>query len=66
MSKVDPEHIFERSDSIMSKPVLGIDVAKKKLDVALLFDQKSLARKFDNSPNGFKLLQGWLLSLHFE
>lgn len=50
----------------MSKAILGIDVAKKKLDVALRFDQKTLVRKFDNSPNGFKLLQGWLMSLHFE
>ena len=50
----------------MSKAILGIDVAKKKLDVALMFDQKTLVRKFDNSPNGFKLLQGWLMSLHFE
>jgi transposase len=49
----------------MSNAVLGIDVAKKKLDVALIFDQKTLTRKFDNSPNGFKLLHGWLLSLHF-
>lgn len=50
----------------MSKAILGIDVAKKKLDVALRFDQKILVRKFDNSPKGFKLLQGWLMSLHFE
>jgi len=50
----------------MSNAVLGIDVAKKKLDVALMFDQKTLTRKFDNSPNGFKLLQGWLKSLHIE
>jgi transposase len=50
----------------MSKSVLGIDVAKKKLDVALMFDGKTLTRKFDNSPNGFKLLQGWLASLHIE
>lgn len=50
----------------MSKAILGIDVAKKKMDVALMFDQKTLVRKFDNSPNGFKLLQGWLMSLHFE
>lgn len=51
---------------MMSKSVLGIDVAKKKLDVALMFDGKTLTRKFDNSPNGFKLLQGWLASLHIE
>lgn len=50
----------------MSKVILGIDVAKKKLDVALMFDQKTLTRKFDNSPKGLKLLQGWLASLHIE
>jgi transposase len=48
----------------MSEAILGIDVAKKKLDVALMFDGKTFTRKFDNSPKGFKLLQGWLLSLH--
>lgn len=50
----------------MSKVVLGIDVAKKKLDVALMFNGKTLGRKFDNSMKGFKLLQGWLMSLHIE
>src|SRR5258708_18155891 len=68
MNKVGQEQHFQgfKERSIMSKAVLGIDVAKKKLDVALMFDQKTLTRKFDNSPNGFKLLHGWLLSLHFE
>ena len=50
----------------MSKAVLGIDVAKLKLDVALMFDGKTLPRKFDNSPSGHKLLHGWLMSLRFE
>ena len=50
----------------MSKAVLGIDVGKRKLDVALMFDQKTLVRKFDNSPSGIKLLEGWLTSLHLE
>lgn len=50
----------------MSKVVLGIDVAKKKLDVALMFNGKTLPRKFENSMKGFKLLQGWLMSLHIE
>lgn len=50
----------------MSKTVLGIDVGKKKLDVVLMFNQKALARKFDNSPNGFKLLAGWLASLRIS
>jgi len=50
----------------MSKRVLGIDAAKKKLDVALMFDGKVLLKKFDNMPKGFKLLAGWLASLHIE
>ena len=43
----------------MLKAVLGIDVGKLKLDVALMFDKKTLARKFDNSLKGFKLMAGW-------
>lgn len=50
----------------MSKTVLGIDVAKKKLDVCLMFDGKVLMKKIDNNTKGFKLLQGWLASLHQE
>lgn len=50
----------------MSKAILGIDVAKKKLDVALMFDDKILVKKFDNTGSGFKLLDGWLRSLHLE
>jgi len=50
----------------MSKKILGIDVAKRKIDVALLFDNKSLTKEFDNSLKGFKLLTAWLKSLHIE
>jgi transposase len=51
----------------VSKNVLGIDVAKKKLDVALIMiNSKTLTRKFDNTANGFKLLAGWLASLRIE
>ncbi len=50
----------------MSKKVLGVDVAKKKLDVLLMFDGRELRRKFDNTLRGFQLLQGWLGSLHIE
>lgn len=50
----------------MSKSVLGIDVAKKKLDVCLMFDSKVLMKKFDNTMKGFRLLQGWLASLKIE
>lgn len=50
----------------MSNTVLGIDVAKKKLDVCLMFNDKRLMKKFDNSIKGAKLLQGWLASLRIE
>lgn len=50
----------------MSDAILGIDVSKKKLDVALKFDGRTLKKKFDNSPKDFKLLQGWLMSLRIE
>lgn len=50
--------------SNLSKNVLGIDVAKRTLDVALIFNGRTLTRKFDNSPKGFKLLVAWLQSLH--
>lgn len=49
----------------MTQPViLGIDVAKQKIDVALILADKTLTKKFDNSNSGFKLLSGWLKSLH--
>lgn len=50
----------------MSKAILGIDVAKLKLDVELVIGEKALKKKFDNNDKGFKLLQGWLTSLHIE
>lgn len=50
----------------MKNIVLGIDVGKKFLDVALMFDEKTLPRRFANSPKGFKLLAGWLASLHIS
>lgn len=50
----------------MSKTVLGIDVAKSKLDVALMLNGKALMKKFDNNIKGFRLMQGWLASLKIE
>lgn len=49
-----------------SKIILGIDVAKHKLDVALIFSNQTLTRQFANSATGFKLLAGWLSSLDIE
>ncbi len=48
----------------MSKIILGIDVAKQKLDVALVVESKTLTKQFDNSPKGFNLLNAWLKSGH--
>jgi transposase len=50
----------------MSKIVLGIDVSKKTLDVALIFNNKTLTKQFKNSSDGCKLLAAWLASLHLR
>ena len=47
----------------MKQPILGIDVAKQKLDVALILNGKTLTKQFANSMAGFKLLQIWLTSV---
>ncbi len=47
----------------MAKIVLGIDVSKNTLDVALIFDNRTLCKQFKNSSEGFKLLAAWLESL---
>lgn len=41
--------------------VLGIDIAKKKFDVALLRDGKFKTKVFDNTPTGFADLKEWLV-----
>ncbi len=46
----------------MSQATLGIDVAKLKLDVALLMAGKTDVKQFENSPKGFHALQTWLAS----
>lgn len=46
----------------MSTFILGIDVAKLKLDVALVSGGKTLVRQFDNSTSGFNLSTAWLTS----
>jgi len=50
----------------MSRIILGIDVAKKTLDVALIADERTLIKQFANSPAGFNLLAAWLESLHLS
>lgn len=42
-------------------PILGIDVSKKKLDMALLVNGKVKSKVLDNSSDGHKLLLDWLL-----
>lgn len=43
------------------KPVLGIDVAKAKLDIALrLPDGKTRSKVVENTPRGFETLSTWL------
>ena len=44
----------------MSKVAVGIDVSKKKLDVALLVNGKIKAKVVDNSATGHQLLLEWL------
>ena len=42
------------------KTVLGIDLAKKKFDVALLNNGKCRSKVFENNPAGFSELHAWL------
>ncbi|WP_170298920.1 IS110 family transposase [Massilia eburnea] len=42
----------------MNTPVVGIDVSKKKLDVALLAEGTKVV---ENSPNGFAEMESWLV-----
>lgn len=44
----------------MSKPVLGIDMAKLKFDAALLIGGKLKHKSCKNSPEGFETLSQWL------
>jgi transposase len=50
----------------MEPVVLGIDVAKRKFDVALLTAHKVTVGKFDNTPRGFANLEGWLVKYGVE
>lgn len=42
-------------------PVVGIDVSKRKLDVALLVDGKVKSKKVENSAQGYEDLREWLV-----
>ena len=44
----------------MSGSILGVDIAKKKFDVALLINGKLEHKVFTNNEEGFELLMAWL------
>ena len=44
----------------MIQAILGIDVAKRKLDVALLRNGRKRFRVFANDPSGWRDLLAWL------
>jgi transposase len=50
----------------MAKIVLGIDVSKRTLDVALIFEARTLCKQFKNSTDGFRSLSDWLASLEIK
>jgi transposase len=47
----------------MSVPVLGIDIAKQRVEVALLIDGKVKNKSFKNTMEGFETLALWLRKL---
>jgi transposase len=50
----------------MSLSVLGIDIAKQKMEVALLVTGKVKNKSFKNSPDGFGALALWLRKWNIE
>ena len=50
----------------MLSPVLGIDIAKEKIEVALLVSDKVKNKSFKNSGDGFEGLAFWLKKLGIE
>jgi transposase len=44
----------------MKEPILGVDIAKKKFDVALLVNDKQKHKVFTNTQEGFRELLVWL------
>ena len=44
----------------MSGSILGVDIAKKKFDVALLINGKLKHKVFTNNEEGFEALLAWL------
>ncbi|PKN83337.1 MAG: IS110 family transposase [Deltaproteobacteria bacterium HGW-Deltaproteobacteria-1] len=50
----------------MPGSILGIDIAKQKLDVALLIDGKIKNKSVKNNPEGFEALSLWLRKLGIQ
>jgi len=50
----------------MSAPILGIDIAKQRVEVALLIEGKIKNRSFKNVPDGFESLALWFGKLGIE
>ncbi len=46
----------------MSQSILGVDVAKLKLDVALRHDDTTVTQQFPNTAAGHQALQAWLVA----
>ena len=44
----------------MSAPVLGVDIAKQRIEVALLVDGKVKSKSLKNPMEGFEALALWL------
>jgi transposase len=50
----------------MEPTIVGIDIAKKKFDVALLLGEKTKSGAFHNTPAGFATFARWLTTRHGE
>lgn len=50
----------------MSVPILGIDIAKQRVEVALLVEGKIKHKSFKNAPEGFEALALWLRKLGIQ
>ena len=50
----------------MSAPILGIDIAKQRVEVALLVEGKVKNKSFKNAPDGFEALALWLRKLGIQ
>ena len=50
----------------MEPAILGIDIAKQKFDVALVVERKTITGRFNNTPEGFNMLERWLVKYGVE